>query len=78
MSHTSGRRTNIERSRCLNQKKANIEGQIAVLKYILEALCRRELTEKGRLFVTKLIKTKNDDLSRIENEIRVGSNGNQC
>jgi hypothetical protein len=77
MLHTSEARTSTGNSspRSLYERKAKIEGQIEVLKYLKGALCVRELTNPGRHHVEKIIKNKQNDLRSIEIEIGRSSNG---
>ena len=76
MQVTSERKTNTGNSSCLHQERERLESEIRLLKHILVALCIRELTNKGRHYIQKLIKSREHDLRRFENETGQRKNGN--
>ena len=79
MSHTSGHRINTVTLAHLDLsiRKANAEGHVEAYRYLLVMLCRAELSRQGREFVEKRIKEKQDDVKRIEAQIRSLEDGEQ-
>ena len=48
-------------------RKMLLERDINLMNSLIAGMCIRELTEKGRSHIKKLIKAREDDISKLEN-----------
>jgi len=55
-------------------RKNIAEAEIRVLRHLKKALCVKELTNRGRQYIDKMIINRNDELRNIENELGSSEN----
>ena len=58
--------------RNLKCRKEILEAEVGMLTHLKGALCIRELTNAGRVYVNKVLKKKQDDIRTIESQISSG------
>lgn len=54
------------RSHSQKEKAEFLERDIKVMRMLLDCLCRRELTDRGRRHIENLIKYREDDIRRTK------------
>jgi hypothetical protein len=69
MQATSERKTDTVNCQCQHCQNTKLEGEIEILKHVLNGLCIRELNNGGRAFVNKLIKQKQHELTNLNEPI---------